>query len=183
MISNGWYLGLSEAAVKDLIDRSVARKKEKVKPKKTDLVSVNTSLYVSPTAGRHIGDLVRFYLEWETHYRALANAPIVYAMYRTGLVDADSSPAKVQAAAKHYFGFVPVSADDSAFAYEGKTDEIVNRRHGTLRRPRLHTGIEKSSSLGRLLKSIHSLRADLRFKEDGINTVVTLERSSNPTKP
>jgi hypothetical protein len=176
MIEGGWYISLSEPAIKDLIDRSVAREKEKARPKKTDIVKVNTSLYISPTTGEHMQDLARFYLEWETHYRALANAPIVYALYRTGQVDADSSAAKVRAAAMQYLGFVPASADDSANVYEGKTDEVVNGRHGTLRRPRLHAGIEKSSPLGRLLESIRSLRADLRFKEDGINTVVTLEK-------
>jgi hypothetical protein len=164
--------------LQQLIDLSVARKEGKQNENKASLVEVNSSLYVSLTAGPHARQFLRFYLESETHGRALPNTTLLYALYRTGLVAPDSSPAAVRSAALHYLGFVPVSADDAPYTYERATDEVVNRRHGSLRQPRLHAGIEEASPLGRLLGQVRSLRADLRFKEDGVNTVVTLARQA-----
>ncbi len=75
-----------------------------------------------------------------------------------------------------YLGFVPVSPDGAAYVYDPRTDEIRNSRHGSLRQPRLHAALEDSSALGRLLDQFRTLRVDLRFREDGVNTVLTIER-------
>ena len=50
-----------------------------------------------------------------------------------------------------YLGFIPVSPDDSPYFYERKTDEVINRRHGSLRKPTLHPGVDEGSTMARLL--------------------------------
>ncbi len=124
------------------------------------------------------GDVLGMLLEREVHERALGNAPILYALYRTGLVGEKATEAEVQAAALKYLGFVPVSPDGAAYAYDARDDEVVNQRHGSPRRPRQHLTMAKTSPLGQLLGQLQSLRADLRFREDGVHTVLTLERKA-----
>jgi hypothetical protein len=176
LIDHGWYLSLSEAPIKDLIDRAVACTEGKTADAKTDAVQVNSSLYVAPQAAVRAKEFARFYLEWETQRRALANTTLFYPLYHTGLVAPDAAPAEARNAAMHYLGFVPVSADGAPYAYAPKTDEVVNERHGSRRQPRLNAGVEATSPLGRLLEQFLTIRADLRFREDGVNTVVTFDR-------
>jgi hypothetical protein len=71
---------------------------------------------------------------------------------------------------------VPLSPDRSDFAYDPRTDEVVNARHGTRRQPVLHAGIDADSPLAQLLDEFRALRADLRFRADGVQTAVTIER-------
>ena len=75
-----------------------------------------------------------------------------------------------------YLGFIPVSPDGAPFRYQAGADEVVNERHGTLSNPRLHSTIDPASPLADLLEQFQSLRADLRFREDGVHTVVTFSR-------
>jgi hypothetical protein len=53
---------------------------------------------------------------------------------------------------------------------------VVNERHGSFRKPTLHKTTAEGSPLNFLLDQLRSLRADLRFREDGIHTVLTLDR-------
>ena len=131
---------------------------------------------MAPGAAVQAADVAGMLLEREVHQRALANAPILYALYRTGLVAEKASEEEVQAAALKYLGFVPVSPDGVAYAYESRSDEVINRRHGSPRNPRQHSTMAKTSPLGQLLEQLQSLRADLRFREDGVQTVLTLVR-------
>jgi hypothetical protein len=175
-IDDAWYLTLREATIKELIDQSIARKEGRGKSDKADLVEMNTSLYLAPAAADKARSTLRYYLEWESRRRALANDPIWYALYRSG-VTSDKSPEKERVeAALHYLGFVPVSPEGAPYAYDARTDDVVNRRHGSLRMPREHAGIEDGSPLDRLIDQFRTLRADLRFREDGVHTVLTLER-------
>ena len=57
-------------------------------------------------------------------------------------------------------------------------DEVTNERHGSYRVPVLNKTTADNSALNRLLDTLRSVRADLRFREDGIHTVLTLERAS-----
>jgi hypothetical protein len=133
-------------------------------------------LYLSPAAAGQARATIRYYLEWETRRRALANEPLWYALFRAGVV-ADDSPEKVRhGAALRYLGFVPVSPEGAAYIYDRKMDEVVNRRHGSLRLPREHAGIDAGSPLDRLFDQFRTLRTDLRFREDGMHTVLTLQR-------
>ena len=104
VVDDIWCLSLREAAVKDLINRSVARREGKVKG---ETVETNSSLYLSPLAAQKAGDAVRFYLEWESHRRAVANGPIWYALYRSGLVSEKDAERVKQARAMKYLGRPP----------------------------------------------------------------------------
>ena len=54
---------------------------------------------------------------------------------------------------------------------------MVNERHGSFRKPTLQKTTAENSPLNFLLDQLKSVRADLRFREDGIHTVLTIERS------
>ncbi|HEV3204822.1 MAG TPA: hypothetical protein VGY77_10580, partial [Gemmataceae bacterium] len=142
-------------------------------------VSINGSVYVAPSAADQAGAALKFYLEWECHRRALQNGTIWYPLYRSGLLP-KSAPEKMKnAVAMRFLGFIPVSPDGAPFSYDPATDEVINRRHGSRQHPHWHSTIEDHSSLAQLLDQFRTLRADLRFKEDGINTTVTIERKQS----
>jgi hypothetical protein len=71
---------------------------------------------------------------------------------------------------------VPVSPDETRYFLDVRTAEVVNARHGSLRQPRLHRDLDERSQLAALLEQLRTVRADLRFREDGVHTTVTLER-------
>ncbi len=170
----GWYASFSEESLKRIIDHGIATKNGKLAKK--DVPEVNGSFYISPQAFARAKGALRFYLEWETHKRALPNNAAWYALYRAGLIDANTPEPDKRAAALKFLGFIPVSPDDTAYVYDARTAEVVSVRHGSLRRPRLHSGLADSSPLSRLLEEFTSLRADMRFREDGMHAVVTLTR-------
>ena len=64
----------------------------------------------------------------------------------------------------------------SVAASGGRTRRVRVHEDGSLRVPTRHRSVEESSPLGRLLEQIHSVRADLRFREDGIHTTLTIDR-------
>ena len=177
VVDDAWYISTREASLKQLIDYAIARREGKEPAtKKEDLIPINASLYIAPSVAQKASAALHYYLEWECHRRALPNLPIWYALYRGGLVD-ERTPEKARnAVAMRFLGFVPVSPDGAAYAYDAKTGEVVNRRHGSWRQPHWRSGIEAASPLGRLLDEFRTMRADLRFQEDGVNTTVTIER-------
>jgi hypothetical protein len=176
LVEDGWYASLSEAALKELIDQAAQRKNSKQVPSPA-AVKVNTSVFVAPAAATRAKGFLRFYLEWETHRRTMDNLAVLYPLYRCGLLAPGAPPEKTAGVALHYLGFAPVSADLAPFRYDAKRHDVINLRHGSLRQPQLHAGVEPKSPLGRLLEQFRGIRADLRFKEDGVNTVVTFDRA------
>lgn len=176
VFDGAWYISLREAPIKDLIDRAVARKEAKAKGKAGDHPKVNAALYLSPAAAEKSKGFLYAYLEWEAHRRTMANLATLYALYRCKLVGPESNAEQVHAAALRHFAFIPVSPEGAPFAYEERTDEVTNRRHGSLRRPQLNAGLDADSQLARLLEQFGSIRADFAFREDGINTVLTFQR-------
>jgi hypothetical protein len=171
-VDGAWYASLSPGPLRDLIDRAAARRAGKEVP--GEKVEVNTSLYVAPEAAFDAAGALRAYLEWETFRRALGNGPLWEALYRGGLADGTDA----EAAALRFLGFVPVSPDGAAYRYDRRTQEVLNSRHGSYGRPRLHDTLDGRSPLAHLLTRLRHVRADLRFREDGVHTVVTLERAA-----
>ncbi|HEV3081036.1 MAG TPA: hypothetical protein VGY66_14740 [Gemmataceae bacterium] len=174
VIEGWWYVSLREAPLKELIDRAVAKRAGKEVT--GTAVPINFSVYAGPKAASEARQALHYYLEWETHRRALVNCPAWFTLYRSGLISPQAPETAKQAAAMRFLTFVPVSPDGATYAYAPEADEVVNQRHGSLRKPRLQPGIEDASPLGRLLEQFRSLRADLRFREDGVHTTVTIER-------
>jgi len=175
LVDGAFYLSLREEPIKDLIDRDAARKEKGEKARAR--IDTNSSLYLSPGAMKESKDLLTLYLEWTTHQRAQANNRLIYALFRSNLAGPADASEQVEAAALQFLGYVPVSPDDASFGYDAVKDEVFNRRHGTLRSPKLHAGIEPTSPVGQLLRQLDSIRADLRFREDGIHTVLTIRKS------
>ncbi len=173
-VDGAWYISLRLEPIKDLIDRWDAKKKGKLPP--SEPVEVNAALHVGPAAAVHSKDFLRLYLEWETHRRTLANNTLLYSLYRAGVLGPDSAKDEVKTATLRYLGFQPVSADNAPFVYDKKTDEMINQRHGSVRRPHLHAGVDPASPNGQLLEMFRAIRADLKFREDGVHTTITLQR-------
>jgi len=101
---------------------------------------------------------------------------LLYALFRSNVASGAETSEAVEAAALQYLGYVPVSPDLAPFAFDSKYDEITNQRHGTLRKPKLHTDADAGAAGAQLLQQIGSVRTDLRFREDGVHTTVTLRR-------
>jgi hypothetical protein len=175
MIDGGFYLSPSEAMLRSLIDQARGRDDDKGKA-----VEVNSSLYLSPRAADKTRDVVQKYLEAQIHEQALNNDPIWYALYHSGVIAADADPKAAQATADRWLGFVPASPDGSAYTYDRRTDDVINARHGSLRRPQVHQSMADDAPLNRLLDQLASIRADLQFREDGIHTVLTVDRRQKP---
>jgi len=175
ILDGAWYVSLRLECIQDIIDRSAARKEGKLP--KPETVPVNASLYLAPEAAGKTKEFVKFYLEMQTHRQALANEPSWYALYHSHLVPPESPEDVSREIALQYLGFVPVSPDGAPYSYEKKTDEIINEGQGSLRQPKLHETLAENAPLARLLSEFRTLRADLRFREDGIHSVLTIERS------
>jgi hypothetical protein len=171
MLDGGFYLTLNEKMLHDVIDQAEARKNGEEKT-----VEVNSSLYLSPAAAKAAGQLLQRYFESRVHEGSLANHSIWYALHRCGVIPEHASVEKAADAAYQYLGFVPISPDGSPYKYDAAKDEVVNERNGSLRKPTLQKTLAEGSPLARLLEQLKSVRADLRFREDGIHTVLTIER-------
>jgi hypothetical protein len=117
-------------------------------------------------------------LEWETHRRAVGNGPVWHALYRCGVLQADAGGAAREAAAIRFLGFVPISPDGSPYRYDKAADEVVSARHGSLRRPEVHAAPDEKSPVLVGLNRLRTLRADLTFREDGVQTLVTIDRAT-----
>jgi len=146
-------------------------------------VEVSSSLYLAPGAAEHTQGLLRHLLEHQTYQQARTSLPIWYALYRTGVVAEDATPERATAAAYRYLGYVPVSPDGTTYRYDRKYDEVVNERHGSIRRPTPQKTTAEGSPLNFLLEQLRSVRADLRFREDGVHTVLTIERGKPVKAP
>jgi hypothetical protein len=176
LIDGGWYLSVTDAALRSLIDESEAMKEAKKRPR-SEMVDANVSLHLAPgAAGPKLRALLSFYLEMASHEQAVANLPAWYAFYHGGLLDGAANAEAKADVVRRYLGDVPVSPEGAPFTYEARTDEVVNARHGSLRRPNRHQGVAATSPLGFLLDHLRSVRADLRFHEDGIFTTLTIDR-------
>ncbi len=176
MIDGGFYLTLNEEMMHSLIDGATAKRDGK------GAIEVASSLYVSPGAADQTKPLLRRLLERQTYHQARTSLPIWYALYRTGIVPEEATSEQAREAAYRYLGFVPVSPDGTGYRYDRKYDEVVSERHGSFRKPTLHTTTAETSPLNFLLDQLRSVRADLRFREDGIHTVLTLDRGNRPER-
>jgi hypothetical protein len=173
-IDGVWYLSFRQEVIRELVDLSVDRRDDR-RRKETELL--NTSFRLEPGAAPKATAALGAYVEWQAHRRALSGEPMWYALHRAGVISADADAAQRDAAALHYLGYVPISPDGAAYRYHAASDEVVNERHGSLSQPRLHGRLAADAPIARLLKQWNNLQADLRFREDGIHTTLTLERN------
>jgi hypothetical protein len=176
LVDRALYISTTEGCIKGQIDASMARREKKAPEGRAEPVPVHSSLYLAPGAAVKAEGLLRLFLESQVQEQALANEPLLYLLYHAGLVGKEATEDEVRTAAMQYFGFVPVSPDGAVYTYSPAGDEVRNRRHGSLGQPQSHRDLEKGSPTSRLLEQLRSLRADLRFQDDGIFTGLTLTR-------
>jgi hypothetical protein len=177
LVDGAWYVSLQEQPIKDMIDRGEARNKQPTDAKPVEARRVNSALYVSPAAAVATKDYIRGYLEKEVQQRALANAPVWYAFQKAGLLTGKDGESARQEVLFQYLGYAPVSPDGASYLYDPRADEVTNTRHGSLRRPTPKPALDPNSPLGQLLEKTRAIDADLRFREDGVHTSVTIRRN------
>ncbi|HEV3144131.1 MAG TPA: hypothetical protein VGZ47_09630 [Gemmataceae bacterium] len=175
MIGNGYYISLQKESLVRLIDQYAERQKAKAEGKEV-AYEANTALFVAPSASNSAA-AIRQYLEWQTHRRALAGNAAWLPLYKAGAIPKDASTNVQRERAKRWLGFIPVSPDGATYRFDARLGEVVNERHGWPRAPALRTTIAPDSPLAQLLERFRTLRTDLKFREDGIHTTVTLERA------
>jgi hypothetical protein len=175
-IDGVWYASFRLESLRELIDLAADRRAGRLAKNETE--RLNTSFFVEPGAAPKATAALGAYMEWEAHRRAQAAGPMWHVLYRAGVLPADTDERTRQSLAMHYLGYVPVSPDGAAYRYRAAADEVVNERHGSLSAPRLHGRLSNDAPIAGLLRQWSVVRADLRFREDGIHTVLTLDRSS-----
>jgi len=173
MIGNGYYISLQKESLKRVIDQYVERRKTGA----TDDVAytANTALYLAPSAP-HSAAAIRQYLEWQTHRRALGGNAVWLPLYMAGAVPENANADRQRELAKRWLGFVPSGPDGTAYRFDKNLGEVVNERHGSLRAPTLNPGIATDAAIDQLFQRFRALRTDLKFREDGIYTTISLER-------
>jgi hypothetical protein len=169
-IDRGVIASASEDHVKKMIDHSLAQKKPEGKPVPRE---ANAALDIVPG---NAGEAAKLYLEYEGHCLALLNNQVFNAFYQSGLLTPDATETTRKQTVQRFLGCLPVSADGTSYRYDAKHGEVVNVRHGSHRRPQLHGAVAEASELGKLLNDIKALRAELKFLDNGIQTVLTIER-------
>lgn len=171
MVDGALYLTLNEATLRDQIDRMTAKREGK-----EQLVEINTSLFIAPAAAKLTRAVVERYFEMQNQKQALQASRAWYPLYHAGLIPDGATLSQRHALAERFYGYIPVSPDDAAFAYDRRLDEVRNERHGSPRKPVHHKGLAVNSPLHGLLDAFRTIRADLRFREDGIHTTLTIDR-------
>jgi hypothetical protein len=159
---------------KPLLERWIDGILDAPKAKPTDEVEVNTSLYLAPPGGKNVA-AISAALEWETHKRALSAVAAWQALYSAGAVAPAMTAGEKADVARRLLGYVPASPDGTAFAFDAKLGQVKNERHGSLSRPVYHAALAAGSGVTELFSQVRSVRVDLRFREDGIHTTMTLD--------
>ncbi len=170
-IDKSLYLATNSEPIKTLIDQAQAKKEDGGKePAERE---INMRLTLSPEKARAPAGLL---FEYEDHALTLLNNEVWNCFYQTGILSPDAPEKERLATARRFLGYIPVSPSGSAYERDPKTGEMVNRRHGTYRQPLLHKDVENDSDLGRFLDQLRTIRAELRFQDNGIHAWVTIER-------
>jgi len=154
---------------KKLIDQAVGKKDIKEAASE----EINVRLTLSPEKARDAAGLL---FEYEDHCLSLLNNEVWNCFYRAGILAADAPEKDRLSTARQFLGYVPVSPSGSPYERDPKTGEVVNRRHGTYRQPVLRKDVEHDSDLGRFLNQLRTIRAELRFQDNGIHAWLTIDR-------
>jgi hypothetical protein len=173
VIDSALHISANEDFLKKRIDESEARKKSGETKPADSACDANAGLYIGPANARAAANL---FLEYEGHNLALLNNQVWNCFYQAGILAPNASEATHRETVRRILGFVPVSPDGSPYRYDARLGEVVNQRHGSHRRPQLHGQVAETSELGKILEQFKALRAELRFLDNGLHTVLTIER-------
>jgi hypothetical protein len=164
IVGKEYYLTWNEEALKRQIDAALLPGKGKPAG---DRVNAGLRLSTKGKAADAWGGL----LEWQTHKKALGSAAVWEALHRAGL-----HPRRPEEVIR-LLGYVPISPDGTAFEVDRLSGEVSNPRHGSLARPTCRDEPAPGSPAAALLRQLDRVGVQLRFREDGVHTVLTLERT------
>lgn len=170
-IDGNYYITMQEDSLKRLRDLE----KNKKARQGDDSEPLNMSLCFAPST-KKTANAIQLHFEWESHKQALGNNAVWLALEHAAVLDPAATDDLRRRAARMFLGYTPISPDGSAYHYDRQRDAVNNLRHGSFERERLHAGLDDASPLRGLLQQLQSVRADLRFREDGIHTILTIER-------
>ena len=177
LVDGGWYVSFREECIKGVIDRAMVRREKKGdKPDPSQLVELNSGMYLSPEAAKAAMQVANLWLAYQTHEHAVENTPLYQPLYLAGLLDKDAPAAVQHRLAFQHFGFIPVSPDGTAYRFDPQRQEVTNTVHGSLRHAKMPEKLAVELPLQKMLAEVVNFRLDLRFREDGIHTVLTLNR-------
>jgi hypothetical protein len=164
------HISASPDMIRKQIDAAKAEKRPaKVKTSRDSSIAVS----LSPRNARRAAAAL---LDYESHRLALLNNQAWNCFYQTGLLSGPADKPASQRLLRHFLGYVPVSPDDSSYVQHRLHGEVINRRHGSLGSPIRHSAVAPNSDPGRLLDDIRALRVELRFQNNGLHSVLTIER-------
>jgi hypothetical protein len=170
LIDRSLYVTPNAELPKRLIDQALAKKEE---DRDASQREINMRLTLSPENARQAAGLL---FEYEDHCLSLLNNEVWNCFYQTGVLAPDAPEKERLATARQWLGYLPVSPSGSGYERDAKTGEVVNHRHGSYRRPVLHRDVENDSDLGRFLSRLRTIRAELKFQDNGIHAWLTIER-------
>jgi hypothetical protein len=168
-IGQGQYLMLDRKSARERI----ARRKKGTSEEGSD---VAVGLFLSRKR-RGMSDAIELLLEARVREKAHAANVMWQALYDAGVVTPKMSEAERRHVALQLWGFVPSAPDGSRAVWDKATQQVSNVRHGTWHRPASHTALGPKSPLAKFLHRFESLNADLRFRRDGVHTVITFRRT------
>jgi hypothetical protein len=166
------YISPNIDAVRKLIAQSQEKKEERDR-EQDDEQEITMRLTLRPEKARQAAGLL---FEYEDHCLTLLNNEVWNCFYKAGILAADAPEKERLATVRQFLGYLPVSPTGSDYSFDARTGEVVNRRHGSYRQPLLHRDVESDSDLGRFLDRLRSVRAELRFQDNGIRAWLTIER-------
>jgi hypothetical protein len=120
-----------------------------------------------------ISTLIEFLMEQQVRQQAHSANVMWQALYEARVITPKMTEAERQTVALRLWGFVPCAPDGSRSVWDNDTQQVRNIRHGTWQRPISHQSLDPKSPLLRFLRRFESVNADLRFREDGIHTIIT----------
>ena len=115
------------------------------------------------------------YFDWSNHVKAQSALAQWEGLYASGVVAPTMKPTDRDAAVRRLLGYVPVSPDGTALAWQAKDGRMRSDHHGTLAAPTYRAKLPDGAPLAKLLRTLRSVQAGLRFREDGMHTTITLD--------
>lgn len=169
LIGDGWHTGFNEKA----LERRIDAWKNGAKDKAPSPAALSVLLSRKPPG---MAAALDWPVETQVRQKALSANVLWQALYDARVILPWMTEDERRGVAMRLWGFVPAAPDGSRVVYDPATREVRNLRHGTWGRPIVHDAADPASPLGKLLRSIQSIQADLRFREDGVHTTVTISR-------
>ena len=140
-IGEGIYFSVRPEPIKQLVDQH-----KDAKERKPDGDEISAALRVLPRAAENAREALQMFLEWQTHRRAMPTNAVWHALHHS-VITPGASDEQRRAMARQYLGYLPVSPDGSDYRYDPRTDEVVNRRHGSYRQPILWPALAADAQL------------------------------------